>query len=357
MLSDEDVLAAVRRRVEERGGTGPFSPGEAVVTRHLLIEGRVLRSLETRAEEERFHQGFVDLSDRPVYGSALDSYRIPPPEDPAVETTLRLVRRGSVDDRPCDCGNGLVACDRCKGSGELPCVPAEACGGCQGVASCLWCDGTGRRSRPTYGRPDAGQQGRVGRVRCGQCGTANSACADCGGRGRTTCVRCGGSGSRACSDCDRTGTVPHRRCGGTARTVTWTEGVVTRSPLDVKVRIASPDLPYGAWKSARDHGAWTDVRVVGARSVLARDTDGEVAGTLEPWLVRHEGEVARRVTLRHLSLARVTLASDPHRVFFVVPGHDGPHVAAWPSGNRVRLIAAVALAALVALVVVARLLA
>lgn len=82
MLSDEDVLAAVRRRVEERGGTGPFSPGEAVVTRHLLIEGRVLRSLETRAEEERFHQGFVDLSDRPVYGSALDSYRIPPPRGP-----------------------------------------------------------------------------------------------------------------------------------------------------------------------------------------------------------------------------------------------------------------------------------
>ncbi|MFC8895992.1 CCHC-type zinc finger protein [Streptomyces cinereoruber] len=357
MLSDEDVLAAVRRRVEERGGAGRVPPGGADITRHLLIEGRVLRCVETRTEEERFHQGAIDLSDRPVYGSDLDSYRIPPPEDPASETTLRLVRRGSVDDRSCDCGNGVVACERCKGRGELPCVPAEACGGCQGVAACLWCDGTGHRSRRTYGRLNTGPQTRAGRVTCGRCGTANAACADCRGRGRNTCARCGGSGSRACPDCGRAGTVPHRRCGGTARIVTWTEGVVTRSPLVVKVKISSPDLPYGAWKSARDHGAWTDVRVVGPRSTLARDTAGDVAAALEPWLVPHEGEVSRRVALRHLSLARVTLASDPHRVFFVVPGRDGPHVAAWPSGGRVRLIAAVALAALVALVVVSRLLA
>ncbi|MFE5511201.1 hypothetical protein ACFQ9J_11390 [Streptomyces sp. NPDC056529] len=125
MLSDEDVLAAVRRRVEERGGTSPVSPGEAAVTRHLLIEGRVLRSLETRAEEERFHQGFIDLSDRPVYGSDLDSYRIPPPEDPAVETTLGLVRRGSVDDRPCHCGNGLVACGALPGDRRAAVRPGQ----------------------------------------------------------------------------------------------------------------------------------------------------------------------------------------------------------------------------------------
>ncbi|MFC7978661.1 hypothetical protein ACFUT3_25910 [Streptomyces cinereoruber] len=116
MLSDEEVLAAVRRRVEERGGAGRVPPGGADITRHLLIEGRVLRCVETRTEEERFHQGAIDLSDRPVYGSDLDSYRIPPPEDPASETTLRLVRRGSVDDRSCDCGNGVVACERCKGA-------------------------------------------------------------------------------------------------------------------------------------------------------------------------------------------------------------------------------------------------
>lgn len=158
MLSDEDVLAAVRRRVEERGGAGRVPPGGADITRHLLIEGRVLRCVETRTEEERFHQGSIDLSDRPVYGSDLDSYRIPPPEDPASETTLRLVRRGSVDDRSCDCGNGVVACERCKGRGELPCVPAEACGGCRGVAACLWCDGTGHRSRRTYGRLNTGRR-------------------------------------------------------------------------------------------------------------------------------------------------------------------------------------------------------
>ncbi|MFF4171270.1 hypothetical protein [Streptomyces sp. NPDC001744] len=356
MLSDEDVLAAVRRSLQERGETGRVLPEEADISHHLLIEGKILRSMETRTEEERFHQGSIDLSDRPVYGSDLHAYRIPPPEDPASGTTLRLVRRGSVDDRSCDCGNGVVACERCKGSGELPCAPAKACGECRGIAACLWCDGTGRRSRQTHSRLNTGQQAREGRVTCGTCGTANAACAGCRGRGGTTCARCGGSGSRACPDCDRTGTVPHRRCGGTARTVTWTEGVVTRSPLVVKVTFSSPELPYGAWRSARDHGAWTGVRVVGPRSSLARDTAGDVAAALEPWLVRHDGEVGRRVDLRHLSLARVTLAPDPHRVFFVVPGHDGPHVAAWPSVNRIRLIAAVALAALVTLVVVSRLL-
>ncbi|MFE8939374.1 hypothetical protein ACWDNT_13485 [Streptomyces sp. NPDC000963] len=357
MLSDEDVLAAVRRRVEEHDGAGQVPPGGADITRHLLIEGQILRCVETRTEEERFHQGFIDLSDRPVYGPGLHTYRIPPPEDPTTETTLRLVRRGSVDDRACDCGNGLVACERCKGGGELPCAPAKACGDCHGIAACLWCDGTGRRSRRSRDRGTAGRTGREGRVTCGQCGTRQAACAGCGGRGKSTCTRCGGSGSRACPDCDRAGTVPHRRCGGTARTVTWTEGVVTRSPFVVKVKVSSPVLPYGAWRTARDHGDWTDVRVVGPRSSLARDTDGEVAGLLESWLLPHEGEISRRITLRHLPLARVVLASHPHRVFFVVPGRGGPHVAVWPSKERARLLAAVALAALVTLAVVYRLLA
>ncbi len=38
---------------------------------------------------------------------------------------------------------------------------------------------------------------------------------------------------------------PHRRCGGTARTVTWTEGVVTRSPFVVKVKVSSPSCRTG----------------------------------------------------------------------------------------------------------------
>ncbi|MFC8586018.1 hypothetical protein ACFUGD_15905 [Streptomyces sp. NPDC057217] len=358
MLSDEDVLAAVRRSVQERDETGQVLPEEADISRHLLIEGEILRSVETRTEEERFHQGFIDLSDRPVYRSGLDRHRIPPPEDPGVETTLFLVRRGSVDDRACDCGNGTVACERCKATGELSCPPAKACGDCHGIAACLWCDGTGRRSRPSRDRVGAGQAGREGRVTCGRCGTREAACAGCGGRGRTTCARCGGSGSRACPDCDRAGTVPHRRCGGTARTVTWTEGVVTRRPVVDKVKVSTPVLPYGAWRSARAHGDWTDVRVVGERASLARDVDTRVAGILEPRLLPREDEVGRRVTLRHLSLARVTLASHPHRVFFVVPAPGGPpHVAVWPSEKRARLIGAVALAALVALVVVWRLLA
>ncbi|KOX19774.1 MULTISPECIES: hypothetical protein [unclassified Streptomyces] len=357
MLSDEDVLAAVRRGLQERGEAGQALPEEADISRHLLLDGKILRSVETRTEEERFHQGFIDLSDRPVYRSSIHAHRIPPPEDPASETTLELVRRGSVDDRSCDCGNGLVACERCKGVGELPCVPARACGDCHGIAGCLWCDGTGRRGRQSRDRGDAGRAGREGRVTCGQCGTREAACAGCGGRGKITCARCDGTGSRACPDCDRAGTVPHRRCGGTARTVTWTEGVITRSPFVVKVKVSTPVLPYGAWRSARDHGDWTDVRVVGERSSLARDVEERVAGILEPWLTPHEGEVGRRVTLRHLSLARVTLASQPHRVFFVVPAHDGPYVAVWPSEKRARLIGAVALAALVTLVVVWRLLA
>ncbi|WP_411077116.1 hypothetical protein [Streptomyces sp. cmx-10-25] len=357
MLSDEDVLAAVRRRLQECGKAGRALPEGADITRHLLLAGKILRCVETRTEKERFHQGFIDLSDRPVYASGLQWHRIPPPEDPTIGTTLRLVRRGSVEDRTCDCGNGLVACERCKGDGELPCAPARACGECHGIAACLWCDGTGRRSHRSHDRGTADHAGREGRVTCGRCGTREAACAGCGGRGRTTCTRCGGSGSRACPDCDRAGTVPHRRCSGTARTVTWTEGVVTRRPVVEKVAVSSPALPYGAWRSARGHGDWTDVRVVGRRDSLARDVDREVAGILEPLLLPREGEVSRRITLRHLSLARVTLASHPHRVFFVVPAPDGPRVAVWPSGKRVRLIAAVASAALLALAVVYRLLA
>ncbi|MET9933757.1 MULTISPECIES: hypothetical protein [unclassified Streptomyces] len=76
MLSDEDVLAAVRRRVEEQDGPGQAPPGGADITRHLPVEGRILRSPETRTEEERFHRGFIDLSDRPAYGSSLPTYRL-----------------------------------------------------------------------------------------------------------------------------------------------------------------------------------------------------------------------------------------------------------------------------------------
>ncbi|MGW8355369.1 hypothetical protein [Streptomyces wedmorensis] len=357
MLTDEEVLAAVRRSVEERGGGVRVSPDEAVITRHLLLDGEILRCMETRTEEERFHRGAVDLSEWPEYDADLRGHRIPAPRDPADETTLKLVRRGSKDDRSCDCGNGRVACQRCKGDGDLRCSPRTTCGECRGLDCCLRCDGSGRRTRKARAGSDAeADEGRkAGRVACGQCGAKEAACAGCQGRGEVSCARCGGTGSRACPDCDRAGTVPHQRCGGKARTVTWTEGVVTRRPRVEEVKVPGSGLPYWARQQAREHGDWKHVHLVGEGVGLAGDVDEEVVKNVAPRLVVREGEISRRISLRHLSLARVTLAPHPHRVYFVIPAQEGPRVLVWPSRRRTWLIAAVALAALAVLVAVSRL--
>ncbi|MFI0779319.1 hypothetical protein [Streptomyces sp. NPDC021212] len=66
MLNDKDVLEAVRRCLEERGdGMKLGLPDTAKVTWHLLLEGQIVRCIETRMQDERLHYGSIDLSDRP----------------------------------------------------------------------------------------------------------------------------------------------------------------------------------------------------------------------------------------------------------------------------------------------------
>ncbi|MGW5423612.1 hypothetical protein [Streptomyces sp. NPDC003943] len=361
MLSDEDVLAAVRRSLKQRDASSrALRPEEAKITRHLLVEGEIVRSIESRSEKAQVHRGPVDLSERPVYESDIDEHVIPAPRDPATRVTHTLVRRGTVRDRSCDaCSNGIVQCGRCQGAGDLRCEPWVTCETCRGLDSCLRCDGTGRRTRKTPGRTDGpdGPGGSDGtgrdkedRVTCRQCGARDSACATCGGRGKQHCSRCGGKGTRTCPKCSGDGTGPCDRCAGTGRIVTWTEGVIEWKP-DTERITPGNELPYRAGRQARDRGDWTPVKASGEQAPLPAGTAAEVARLLAPRLRPRPGEITRRISVRHLSVARVTFAEDPHD-YFVIPTTTTPYVLRLPSRRRVWQFAAIALAAVVLLAVV-----
>ncbi|MET8747753.1 hypothetical protein [Streptomyces sp. NPDC004728] len=101
MLSDEGAFEAVKKLIHERGEPSPAgSLTEAAGgTRFCLVEVTVVRFLETRTQEERFHAGPLDLSGRPVFDTTIYSHSIPPPRDPSREYTLTLVQRDSADER------------------------------------------------------------------------------------------------------------------------------------------------------------------------------------------------------------------------------------------------------------------
>ncbi|MEU3604425.1 hypothetical protein AB0E83_02985 [Streptomyces sp. NPDC035033] len=320
MLSDDDVLAAVRHRLGEGGAA---FPAEGVrITRHLLVDGRIVRCVETRTERPGFHKGPVDLSGRPEYDGDLRRHPVPAPEDTTARTTLELVRHGTVDDRACDCGNGKAHCRRCEGTGELACRPYVPCGTCKGIDPCLRCDGTGRRTRGPVEPPEEEKDGRVA---CRKCGAPDAACATCKGRGRVQCPKCDGSASVPCPDCGRAGTVRHDYCGGTGRVVSWTEGIVDRRPVEDPIEEYA-SLPRRVRRRARGRGDWAHLRVDAAEAAPPDGTAKELVAFLEPRLQRREDEIARRIDLRHLTLARVTHPAHPHRVYFVLPeaGASGP---------------------------------
>ncbi|MFF8695552.1 hypothetical protein ACF08W_25455 [Streptomyces sp. NPDC015144] len=351
MLSDEEVLRAVRELTKGRGEEFPAAlPGAAEITWYCLLEGEIVRCVESRTEKERFHAGPLDLSGRPVFETTIDAHHVPPPQDPSQEKTFRLVRRGSVDDRSCDCGNGSVACPRCSGAGDLRCEPRTPCTGCKGNDSCLRCDGTGKRS----GAPeDRAAREQDERVTCRLCGALGAACGVCRGRGAVECPTCRGAGLRACPDCDRAGTVPHRRCEGKGRTVTWTEGVITRRPDTDKVRLPEFGVPYLARQSAREKGAWVRTDLTDDKPLP--DRQAKLLGReLRPKLVKRDQEIARRADLRYLPLARVVVTAQPHRVYYVVPTARAPHVLLLPSRRRSWQIAAVACGALALLFLAVR---
>ncbi|MGW3393222.1 hypothetical protein [Streptomyces hydrogenans] len=383
MLSDDDILAAVRRGLGAPGADdAAFPAAGAHITRHLLVAGEIVRCVETRTEGTAFHAGTRDLSDLPEY-DVLDRYPVPPPADPgAARSTLRLVRRGSVAAHACStCTNGRKPCARCRGAGDVACRTHVPCAGCEGRLCCLACEGTGKRAREAADRP---QGETASRVRCRKCGADDAACGKCRGAGRKKCGVCGGTASRPCPDCAGGGTVSHDFCAGTGRYVEWTEGVVVREPVVDTVEESS-DLPARAFAWTNEADAWNRVDHVGEDAFppdgtdtgsgpgtrtdltkatdLTKDTDltqdtdlAEVAARLKPRLGFRDGEVARRVRVRYLSLARVTHDDHPDRVYVVIPGRPAPRVVTVRSPRRAWRLAALALLVLVAVVAVSRLL-
>ncbi|MEU5214161.1 hypothetical protein [Streptomyces sp. NPDC020742] len=352
MLSKTDILQAVRQHIAERGEVPKLGlPASGEITWHSLLEGTVVRCMETRTEGEQIHRGRIDLSGHPQYDS-LERYRLAPPKDPAITTTLRLVQRGSVKEDPCPCGNGKVACSRCQGRGELPCAATTTCSDCRGIDACLRCDGTGHRTRKA---PEEVRQAVDERVTCKKCGAFEAACSTCRGRGHVTCSTCQGRGTRECPDCAGEGTEPHKRCAGTGHTVTWTEGTIRRQPRTDKIKWPESGLPYMARQHAREYGAWRKTSLTHKDSV-PDGLENEFKALLKPHLKPRDGEIAREADLRYLPLARVVVPEHRHRVYYVYPGRSTLQVLVLPSLQRTWQIAGAVLGGLVVLYLLSRLL-
>lgn len=77
MLSETDILQAVRQHVAERGEVPKMGlPASGEITWHSLVEGTVVRCIETRTEDKKLHRGRIDLSGRPQY-DRLEGYPLP----------------------------------------------------------------------------------------------------------------------------------------------------------------------------------------------------------------------------------------------------------------------------------------
>lgn len=153
--------------------------------------------------------------------------------------------------------------------------------------------------------------------------------------------------------CESSGTVTHEQCEGTGGTVTWTEGTVTRKPRANRVRLYATGVPLIARRLARRTGDWHETSLTHHESPPSELT--ALFPDLSPRLKEHTNEISRQATLRHLTVARVTVLQQPHWVYYVFPGHDTPQVRALPSRQRTVQIAGAALVALAVLVLLLRL--
>ncbi|MFE6685626.1 hypothetical protein ACFVFQ_04020 [Streptomyces sp. NPDC057743] len=349
MLNDNDVLAAVRQHIIERGDPSPVEqPSAAKIRWRSLLEGEVLRCIETHREQERFHPGHIDLSDRPEY-DILQQHPLDAPQELAAETTVTMVKRGTVKEETCPCGNGKVACPRCQGRGAVQCDPSATCTDCPDTDPCLCCHGTRTRSK---GLPDDHEQERKDRTTCKLCGALDAACPTCRGRGKVTCSTCQGRGSFSCPDCDRVGTVPHERCAGTGHTVSWIEGTIRRQPRTEEVKRSHSGVSFVARKQARDNGKWATASLMN-HDAVPDDLDAEFKKLLRPHLKRRKDEIAREATFRYLPLARVEVPHQPHRIYYVFPGKTRLEVLPLPSPQRTwRIVGAVLAVALVVYLIV-----
>ncbi|MFF5189509.1 hypothetical protein ACFY30_38080 [Streptomyces sp. NPDC000345] len=348
--SDEEVLRAVERRVSRPGVTTRLTvPGAAALSWQSVFACRIVRSIERRVERGRRVKGRPSgLANRPTY-TDLGAYPVKPPADPATPRRLELVREDSLAQEPCgDCVDGRKDCAACAGRGGRACPRHLECDACHGGPDACWeCDGTGhprtRRPRAARARPEDGRE----RAACKRCRRPDVACPKCLGERQITCTVCKGTGFAGCGACKGAKRLRHEECGGTGRFTVWTEGVVTHTPSVDEIPPVYP--PFSKLKK----GQWRTAELTGADAALPDFLEDVHLERAAPLLAVEEGEVARRVTLRHLPLARVELTSDPDRVYYAFPDLTGGiEVIGRPSRQRLTALAwaAFALAALAAVV-------
>ncbi|MCH6161958.1 hypothetical protein [Streptomyces marispadix] len=358
-MDDEDAREAVRRHLERRGELAQAGPPPTwSLTRHTLVTGRVVRSIESRMERPEKEPGDFGLSDRPVY-DVLADYRLDPPRDPSQPTMLRLVKRGSEAVEPCRrCDGGKVGCPECSGRKTVRCDRRIECEVCGGVDSCLNCR-SGDSDKDSEAGSEAARPAPVRtekRLTCAECGERGAACRSCLGRGEVDCLECEGTGRRDCPRCDRAGTVAHDDCEGTGIFTTWIGGTIGRSPDTKPLRWPEHGLSWWARNRARRNGSWRTAVLDGRAGVASvGELDDEAVKGLEPRMAKADGEVALRATLDVLPLVRVDVPLLPHRVLYAHPApaaHPGATVYgvfAVPSRQRTVQIAAAALGALAVL--------
>ncbi|MDX3854481.1 hypothetical protein [Streptomyces sp. AK02-01A] len=354
---EEELLKAVSQCLgPSRQGASPVLQGPRIV-RSQIVEFAITWSVETRAEKERTEHGSIDLSSRPRYEGAIEDHPVDPPKNPATARRLTLVLRDSERESVCACDDGRIQCPRCLGRGRHDCAPTAVCADCLGVDSCTACGDTGKRrrerGRPSSARPAPGSPSE--RITCATCGRREAACAGCRGRGITPCAECAGRGTVSCDHCESSGLVAHPACGGKGRTTSWTEGTVRHTPGGERLSLPLKRAPYPVRRRMERDGDWHSAVLTGFRK-LPDEVASEHRPGIERLLVRRKGEVARRVDLRSLALARVEIMTEPDRIFYVFPGRERTEVVPLPSRRRVSRLTTMAVGLATVLVLVVSLL-
>lgn len=355
--SDAEILEAVEAYARRRGvADRPTGPGAEAVTWQVLLDFRIVRSVETRGERPMREPGSRDdLASRPTY-TAIGSHRVPPPDDPELSRTWLLVRGGSLGEERCaDCHGGTNKCGACGGRGVRDCPRFLDCPVCEGGPDACWeCEGTGRsRSRrPPHRRAGTSPADRAARVRCERCRIDDVACPKCRGRRQLDCPDCKKSGKVQCTACAGTKRVTHQECQGTGRFSVWTEGWIHQNPHRAKERrLGRVDLR----RATGNTGHWHETVLRKTTDKLPDDLDDSDEALIAPHLAPRKDEVARRATLRRLPMAHVRVPADPHRDYFAFPSHTGIEVTSRPTTERVRYFAAIAGASLTLVALVAAL--
>ncbi|MFC4500522.1 hypothetical protein [Streptomyces vulcanius] len=347
------MLQAVERRVSRPGIAVSLSaPGAASLSWQSVFECGIVRSIERRDEYHQRARGrsvHGGLAKRATY-TDLVAHPVTPPSDPGTPKRTELIREGSLGEVACgDCVEGRKDCKACKGAGSHACHRHVECDMCRGGPDACWeCDGTGHprthRVRRTASRPE----GAAERAECTRCRRPEVACPRCLGERQVPCPRCQGAGQVTCEACMGQKRLRHEECGGTGVFTVWTEGVVTHTPDADELASGYPPL------TRLRKGAWRTAELTAATEKLPDFVADAHRERLVPLLAVRDGEVRRRVTLRCLPVARVTIPGDPDHVFYAFPGNGddgGIEVIRRPSRERVKALAWAA-AAVVALAAV-----